>query len=104
MPHKTFNYDAIAEIDSGRVRDLMQHAMDRCMRDCRAEPGNTTLRKVTLTLSFRPETSDAGRFMGAKVAFDVGDTAPKKKTGEYYLADAGAELQYDPDEQQELPL
>ena len=89
MALKKFNLTNIAEMDSGRIREAFEQAINRMRDDCRDRPGVQKPRKAQLIVSMAPTVGEDGEVDTIEVSFDIKETIPARQSRRYSMRDRG---------------
>jgi sugar/nucleoside kinase (ribokinase family) len=70
--------DSLGKIGDSQLGRVFRDALRKAGLDCAKRPTVKELRKVILTVSYKPITSDEGVCKAAQIAFDIKESFPKK--------------------------
>ena len=85
MTLQKFEFETVATIDDGRIREALDQAIRRCELDCKDRPNLNTARCVTLKINLTPVPSEAGDLDSVDVAFAIGDALPRRASKTYNM-------------------
>lgn len=80
-----FQMETLAQMDSGRIKDLFEAAFARCERDCRDRATLAKDRTVSLIVKLRPEADAEGKLVEVIAQFQVKCSEPIQQTRVYHL-------------------
>jgi hypothetical protein len=80
MGQQQLSLDTLKDFDYGKAAAALEHALGIAVRDLIDRPGDTTARKVTLTIALKPLLEQDGDVVNADVGFAVGCSIPKWST------------------------
>ena len=85
MAVKHLNFEALSEIDDGRIKEAWEQAAKRARDDCADRPGVLKARKVTLTMTLTPVSASDGSLDTVDVQFEIDDSLPKRISAAYNM-------------------
>lgn len=85
MALEKFDLETLAKIDEGRIKNAFELALRRCIDDCNERPAFDKTRKVSLVVMMTPVADEMGNLDEVTVAFDIGETVPKRQSREYSM-------------------
>lgn len=80
MAKKTLTAQDIADLDEGRVRVAIAHALKQIALDLADRPHEKVARKLRIDLQFKPVLSSEGALESADARVAIVPTFPKKQT------------------------
>ncbi len=82
---REFSLSDLQSLDNGRIEVAFQQALQRVLHDCEDRPGAGDARKVVLQVEVVPVCDEDGMLADTKVAFQVKDTVPTRKSRVYSM-------------------
>jgi hypothetical protein len=85
MAIERLSFEALTDLDGGRVCEAFDQAVARLEADLHDRPGVKSARQVTLTISMTPVMDENGSLEGCDTSFEVKDRIPKRKSRNYTM-------------------
>lgn len=82
---KPFKIADIGEVDEGRVATAIDMAIGDAAKDCGNRPGETTARKVVVTINLKPVADESGVCSATDVEFEINRKFPAKRSRTYEM-------------------
>ncbi len=98
MGLERFEFESLAVLDGGRIKEAFMQALRRCESDCRDRPLLEKARTITLEMVLEPRVDeDTGALIEMVAQFRVKDRNPVRESKVYHLNAKGAGLFFNAD-------
>lgn len=93
-----FTIDSLKDLDNGKAAEALRRHLRRAAADCEDRPGDSSPRKVQLSIAMVPVMDDQGNCDQVKLRIEASSTVPKHRTRVYSMGlRRGGMLVFNPD-------